>query len=123
MDELVRLGSIAQTACLSLEKTVIAAEATGDHGMVALIATNLATLMGTESIDAVHVPFVQGLVDKAAAALEAATPWLPRTHRQFLNVDSVFRLLSKSRGAHVGGGLVTPFSRVIPYEANTPSRC
>lgn len=93
--ELAAVVLAASEACTTImQRAVAAAEAEGDDGRLAFAAGRLAWFLG-EGTALMTAGKIREVAGKAAAALERARPWLPKTHRQFLSMDNTFKAISR----------------------------
>lgn len=94
--KLIDLVTTASDACVRLlERMEAVSESAGDSGLLALILTHKIDLFMNNVVADIDVAALKAAGDKAVAALAAARPWLPKTHRKTFSTDYVEEAISE----------------------------
>lgn len=118
---LVDLTLSAYDALVSgLERAVAAAEAEGDDGRVAFLASKMTCVVGLENMRLIFAGDIKAWAAKTTAAMQAARPYLPRLYRTYLSPDHVTEALANSPdGEPVAGTAFYNVTGMLQPEPNS----
>lgn len=84
---------VSNAVLQTLEQLILAAERTGDPGLLAFSTALHLLELTNRGMDPKSPAEVKPLAEKAAAAFEAAKPWLPRFHQYWFNTSNIHNIV------------------------------